>query len=232
MRRLVPAICLPAFAGIGVLTLLAARAPAQVPAHLPPGTQRVSDQGISDLTRLRTTLRTTQPDLRLGQNFSDLYKFQDTDGSRKFARVSGALTAIFPQSEYADAQGGQVALIPAGTTFHIGRIKRFESFAPVPTSATFVPSALTATTQASLLVPVRSDSVISTHLDSHPRPTSPASAASFSNSHAAAAAVLPPVALTPPLSLPPRGMLSDESYRRKRIRELLTTAATLASAEP
>lgn len=210
----------------------ATNAAPNIPANLPPGTRKVADQGQADRTPLHTTLRPVQADLRQGgageENFSILYTFRDTDGRTKYARVSGAITAIFPQSEYADlpGPGSQAALIPAGTTFHLGKIKRFDTIAPVPQSARYTPPSLTysASTSTTLRTPQRAETGVQTRADIapplSPSPTSADAGASRGQPNAPAPI---PAASEPPT----RGMLSDETYRRTRVRELLTAAVNV-----
>lgn len=174
---------------------------------LPPGAKRV-EQGVADDGPLKSSLRVIQPQLRLPQNFGDVYSFRDRDGKSKYARVSGGLTAVFDQSEYVDTRDGTLPLIPAGTIFRLGRFKGFDEVAP--------PRTYTSPNLASML----DSGLQSTQVSSWVDPSRPDGAAQAR----AAVRTEPDRAETSRERVPPAGMLSDESYRRARVRALMAEA--------
>ena len=80
------------------------------------------DQRFQDLNPLATSLRSLPTDLRQPSNFDRVYRVRTPGGAQdeQFARVSGALTALFPRSEYTQTKRGARADVPAGTIFYIG----------------------------------------------------------------------------------------------------------------
>lgn len=110
------------------------------------------DQGTSDLGALNTSNRLIPVDLRQPLDFGRLYEAPDDSG--RLMRVSGALSAVFPRSEYEASAGFVFPVIPAGTEFFIG---------PMPvTSPAYTPPA--EPSGASLLL----DNRISLGIDLHP----------------------------------------------------------------
>jgi len=56
-----------------------------------------------------------------GVGFGKVYELPRRRGQpRRFARVSGALIAVFPLSTYESTEDGDVASVPAGTTYYLG----------------------------------------------------------------------------------------------------------------
>lgn len=91
--------------------------PVQQPVReqLPP---RPLDQAVEDLNPLSASFRETQVDLRQPLGFQNVYRVPGNDDL--LMRSSGALNAVFPQSMYSTRGQGIVPLIPAGTVFFIG----------------------------------------------------------------------------------------------------------------
>jgi hypothetical protein len=135
----------------GLLTLAGAsgEAAAQIDAaSMHKARMRKIEQTVADTGANAVSLRNLGVDLRVPGNFEHVYEIEPAAGwggrgtarsrgvlsprsqQRQFARVSGAITAVFPQSTYVQvplspqvAVQGQTAfvpLIPAGTIFHIG----------------------------------------------------------------------------------------------------------------
>ena len=110
--------------GAAAAAILAAHAGAQPdirpagPPVLDPSSFRRVDPVVGDTDPLRMSLRELSVDLRLSDDFSNVYQLPDGH----FARRSGGLTAIFPRSSYAPVNGGAIAEIPAGTVFYIGDV--------------------------------------------------------------------------------------------------------------
>jgi len=78
------------------------------------------DQGTADLGDLNYSNRLIPIDLRQPRDFTGLY--EAPDGSGRYMRVSGGISALFPRSEYFEGPGYLFPLIPAGTEFFIGPI--------------------------------------------------------------------------------------------------------------
>lgn len=80
-----------------------------------PSSFRRVDPMVGDTDPLRMSLRELSVDLRLSDDFSNVYQLP----GGQFARRSGGITAVFPRSSYAPMNGGAVAEIPAGTVFYL-----------------------------------------------------------------------------------------------------------------
>ena len=96
------------------------------------------EPGFEDVSLLATSSKRMPVDLRMPLNFDQIYRIEG-DLSRlgltgrntswlarantpMFARASGGLIAIFPQSEYVQTKRGMRPVVPANTTFFIGTI--------------------------------------------------------------------------------------------------------------
>lgn len=97
---------------IGALALAGA-------AHAQGGPERV-DAGTGDVGPLSESLRVLPLDLRVSDGFENVYRVTGPDGQERFMRREGALTAVFPRSDYVMTEFGPYAVIPAGTWFMIG----------------------------------------------------------------------------------------------------------------
>ncbi|MFN7021373.1 MAG: hypothetical protein ACK4WH_08620 [Phycisphaerales bacterium] len=174
-----------------------------------PPTFTPVDPGVVDMASNAASLRIIQIDQRIPTGFDQVYQVSPSSalgarGERPiFARKSGALTALFPRADYKRVGGGLLApVIPPGTRFVIGE----SGFAPSPAP----------THVSSSAVDRRSINSARRAADSSARP----------------AAAEPPAARNPlPESSPaePEGMLTDERYRVRRVRELLDLAAGVSS---
>lgn len=83
-----------------------------------PGVQPV-DPGVADVGPLGISFRRMQRDFRKPTGFDRVYQTEDG----RFARGSGALTAVFPRSQYARMEDGRtMILVPADTRFVIGSV--------------------------------------------------------------------------------------------------------------
>jgi len=83
------------------------------------------DAGIADRSPLAVSQRVVPTDLRAPSAFDRVYRLDggmQPDGQQRtyYARKQGALTAVFPQSQYLDTAIGSIPEIPAGTVFYIG----------------------------------------------------------------------------------------------------------------
>lgn len=86
------------------------------------------DQGVADRNPLSASERVVPLDLRQPTGFERLFEITGPGGRLEtrgtgggvFFRVSGALVATFPRSEYVGTPIGERAVIPAGTVFSIG----------------------------------------------------------------------------------------------------------------
>ncbi|MBY0262378.1 MAG: hypothetical protein K2Q20_08540 [Phycisphaerales bacterium] len=195
--------------------LLAALATAAAPAQTrrPAPTLTPVEQNVGDLGPLTTSLRTPPADLRTPMEFDRVYRVPGSsrginipqalspaggqDGSR-LARVSGGITAVFPSSDYMQTKkSGIVPVVPAGTVFYIG---------PIPQAAP---------PQTRRISPFAVDTL----------------AVLASDTRSAPAPILWEAELKPaPAPLPtPVGrrhlhVMTDEQYRRDRVRRVLGLA--------
>jgi hypothetical protein len=92
----------------------------------PAGLERVG-QGTADVGPLHQDLQELPLDLRVPLGFDAVYRGTATDPyggtTPYFARVSGALTAVFPRSVYTDlGDGVRLAEVPPGTICYIGEL--------------------------------------------------------------------------------------------------------------
>lgn len=101
--------------GLSVLLLSAGagRAQSQSSPQLIPADQRVEDHNP-----LARSLRVVEDGLAAPAGFRQLYRLRGIEN--RFVRGQGALFAVFPESVYAPTRQGEVALVPAGTVFYIG----------------------------------------------------------------------------------------------------------------
>lgn len=80
-------------------------------------------QGTVDANPLAAPASVQPLDLRLPLGFDRVYRVVEPGRSmlnQRYARSSGALTAVFPRSQYTPTRDGVVPEIPAGTVFYIG----------------------------------------------------------------------------------------------------------------
>lgn len=98
---------------------------------------RPVDAGVGDVSPLQRSLRTVPLDLRLDSGFSRVVELErptrlvGPGAPRVFARRSGAITAIFPESSYTWSNDGRVVIeVPAGTVYQIGDMPRLFEHGP------------------------------------------------------------------------------------------------------
>lgn len=85
-----------------------------------PETFERVDQGFEDVGPMRTSARRLGVDLRLPSDFRSVYRVRRGEHEGEFARISGALSAVFPRSTYTVTNRGVFPSIPPGTVFRIG----------------------------------------------------------------------------------------------------------------
>lgn len=172
------------------------------------------EQGIGDLNPLQTSNRLVPLDLRQPAGWDRVYRLSGdprmNNGSGLFARISGGITAVFPWSTYEPTRrGDQVPTVPPGTTYYIGGVPRSVIDAtPTPAS-----------TEKSF-----------NYVDLSARPASPERPTHQADNSVQTSArhVLrgeAPADRTPSNAAPP-SIWTSESYRRARLEQLLTRAAT------
>jgi hypothetical protein len=93
------------------------------------------DPGTEDVSRLWEGGRQMPVELRKPLNFEQVYRVEGdlsrlgvlgvspATGQAMYARASGGLVAIFPQSEYVATKQGRFPVVPANTTFLLGSIQ-------------------------------------------------------------------------------------------------------------
>lgn len=180
-----------------------------------PGTRPVDsrglkrlDQGYEDIDPLRASLRMQPVDLRMPLDFDAVYSLPGRGATDRLVRMSGALAAVFPRSEYASMERGVRVLVPANTVFYIGSL---------PAGAEETPRVVAPGSAAARADLGRADSAA----DGLAR-TLDVSTASFANDVGAMSdARVAPRAL----ATAGRGIMNDEGYRAARVRQLLETAA-------
>lgn len=111
----------------GAAGTLASSAPPAGPTNTPPPSNILIpiEQNVEDANHLAVSQRLLPVDLRAPTNFEHVYRIPTSGPNTPawaqtqpmFARASGALTAIFPQSSYVPTRRGLAAEIPAGTVF-------------------------------------------------------------------------------------------------------------------
>ncbi|MCC6970641.1 MAG: hypothetical protein IT434_10515 [Phycisphaerales bacterium] len=80
-------------------------------------------QGTVDANPLAAPANVQPLDLRLPLGFDRVFRVVEPGRSmlnQRYARSSGAITAVFPRSQYTPTRDGVIPEIPAGTIFYIG----------------------------------------------------------------------------------------------------------------
>ncbi len=111
---------------LGAATLAVGGSTAVIPDGPPAGWVRVQ-QGVADAGPLHVDMRVQPLELRDPMDYDSVYRWTGSDGTggttEYFARISGAVTAVFPQSVYIDAaEGVRSAVVPPGTVYYIGEL--------------------------------------------------------------------------------------------------------------
>lgn len=86
------------------------------------------EQSVADVSPLSASLRQLEPDFSVPQRFDRVYTSPDFPGM--YLRINGALTAVFPQSEYVQSGDGMTPILPRNTEYFIGRPSRLTPFTP------------------------------------------------------------------------------------------------------
>lgn len=85
---------------------------------------RPVDPTVEDVGPLGVSLRQLRPDLRQPLDFDRVYEIQ-ADGrptADRYTRMSGAVAAVFPRSQYTTTRNGIRIDVPAGTIFYLGGV--------------------------------------------------------------------------------------------------------------
>jgi len=166
---------------------------------LPISGLRPVDAGRADVGPTSVSFRQIQTDFRRPLDFEQVFEL----ASGRFARKSGAVTAVFPRSSYVLRGDGSVgAAVPADTRFVIGRA--IEPVAPSRAAPSANIAPLAVSTGATTAADRRADHRVARGTFAMPRPALP---------------------LAVGATVAPRGMLTSEAYRVNRIGELLADAA-------
>ena len=100
--------------GFALAAMATVTVSAQVPLLLRP-----IDATVEDINPLSSSLREMHSDLRQPIGFQNVYHVPGRDDL--LMRVNGGIYAVFPESEYTvNRKGKTVPVIPAGTVFYIG----------------------------------------------------------------------------------------------------------------
>lgn len=209
------------------------------------------DATYADLNPLGTSTRALRPDLRSPTGFDRVYRVPGSargiqvpgaiaSNQPKFERISGGLTAVFSASEYTKDEDGHILPVtPTGTVYYIGGV-------PQSTSAPAAPARIS---------PLAATSRVSQYIDTlDERSATPGRAAIRADFAFDQDAVAQPT-VAPTLTYPPKGapatthapttpadhlapeprpsgrMLTDDAFRRTRIRTLLLSAADAAASD-
>lgn len=92
-------------------------------------------QGTVDANPLAAPASVQPLDLRLPSGFDRVFHVVEpwrSSLNQRYARSSGALTAVFPRSQYTPTRDGVVPEIPAGTVFYIGGLPDNPLTSPPP----------------------------------------------------------------------------------------------------
>ncbi len=170
-----------------------------------PRTLQRLDESRQDTGPLRTSLFLQPTDLRQPLGFEDVFRLPGggRGGPDRLARISGGLTAVFPRSVYVNTKKGQVATVPAGTIYYIGALP-----AEAPTERPVVEAS------EAMRWDNRASGMVNTErvrgADSRVRESSQVVRATRPTDDARSS-----------------GMMTDEGYRRERLRVLLGQAAAV-----
>lgn len=205
---------------------------------------REVEPGFGDVDPLRVGQREISLyDQRQPVGFHDLYELSGFGGERVYARRSGAVTALFPRSVYAQTRQGDVALIPPGTVFVIGEPdpRTLEQFGITGRSGsggggtggvggrTQAPSSPLA---VDLSVPMQAGPAPVATAPSTPGPGAAHATASKTAASAASRtagnAAQPTTGAGQQRAPEPIGIFLDEDYRQRRVTELMQIAARAA----
>lgn len=93
------------------------------PAQPKPVDLRRIDQTFEDVGPLRTSMRALAPDLREDVDFRHVYRVSPDSPSPYagwFVRRAGAITAVFPRSQYDEDKNGVRPVTPANVQYYLG----------------------------------------------------------------------------------------------------------------
>lgn len=198
------------------------------------------DQTVSDINPLRFSLYSLGTDLRAPTGFEAVFRipnpastlYRPTSGStagggadERLARISGALTAVFPRSDYfVKEETGLQAKVPADTVYYIGRLPA-PAAAPISEAARAVPeSALTISRNDE-----GGDDRVRAIGIAQAAPNSTFGAEDGTNAritHAREAVF----SSTQPGRRVPSSIVNDDAYRSRRLSQLLVDAAAARSS--
>lgn len=206
-----------------ILTLLtSAVAHAQAPAT--EARPKPVDQGVADLDGLSRSLRVVETGLQHDQNFRNLYEVPGRPDL--LMRRSGSTVIVFPRSAYIKTRDGTFPIIPAGATFYIGSLPQSVTGPGGETGA--LPSgALSKLEPPRAYSPLRHAGQVSGRLDLRtplPPAGAPAPIAAPPPEAPPDQAEPPAQTQTQPMSAPPPTVFTNETYRKLRMAEILSTA--------
>jgi len=181
-----------------------------------PGQVRLGqrmEEGITDYEPSRLGLRVIHPDIREDIAFDHIYRVEGHDDL--FARRHGGITAVFPRSVYyRTTKGAEYTVIPSGTVFYIGDAREI----PMPGPPEPAPRPPRATLAEPLTAPDSGRLELAT----------PAQTLAV---RAAEAEAAPAEEETKPDAPARSRTMSDETYRRTRLKELASRLGPGPDAE-
>ncbi len=222
-----------------------------------PAELQLVDPRHDDIGPLALSLKDLQPDLRQPSGFDKIYRVGNHNprGDDRFARVSGALAAVFNRSEYTSVKtkkgGTRIRIdVPAGTIYYIGGIpndQRKWGFDAASSKAK-----PRGNDSAGAEIVTKADTAAPTRIDPYATPGAPSSPGPLASEASAPRGLAQPAPTqrTPsPTDRPTApgnptraietsatrqhavtptdhaGMITDDAYRVQRIRTLLQQAA-------
>ena len=184
------------------------------------------EPGVADLNPLSASSRFLPIDLRQPTGFERVFRvpgssrgvgtLAPTDSNDRLARVSGAITAVFPRSDYFETKKGIRPGIPVNTIFYIGDSPLFAGpryDAPRDLAANAAPTGVSLQLPTFLSGPA---SAAAQHADLRVRPTDGPSFREDAQP------------LRPDAPAPIANIFCNEQFRRARVRALLMSAVAHA----
>jgi hypothetical protein len=175
------------------------------------------EPGIGDLGPLTTSTRLLPFDLRQPSGFERVFRVPGSSrglgtitpagSDDQYARVSGAITAVFPRSEYFESGNGIRPAVPSGTVFYIGNSPLLGG---VP-AAIRGPSMYAASTSVSMLVSMAA-------IEPPGSDAGPVDRRMRMDQEPSLRESVQPVRSE---NLPAENIFVDERFRRARVRQLL-----------
>lgn len=205
-----------------------------IPPVSPQPPRKPVDPAVGDVSPLSASFRDMRVDLRQPVGFEHVYRVPGRDDL--LMRSSGALSAVFPQSAYVRTSAGLLAVIPAGTVFYIGDPSQAQPSVLIEDEE-LLPGQISTRVQRhqEKFLAAPEDRYIDSYLGNGSAILIPQAQQQPSPPPVAPRGRQPALPMQPPttdaaVDAPPT-VANDDSYRQRRIGELIAQAATSASRE-